>query len=182
MKKYLSALTLGLATAVAGTSAFADNGTISFEGRITSGTCAIEVVNPIDGTIGPVVKMGSVDAAVFTAADVEKNGKAFALRIGDPAKCGLKASDDNVAKVTFNGTPDGNFFAIAPAAGAATGVAIVIKDRTGASLKPGDASADYPVHRTNPTDLTFNAFYRSTAAVVTAGPASADIRFLVSIN
>lgn len=182
MKKHLFKLSLGLAAALAGTSAFANTGTINFEGRITAGTCPIDVINPGDGTAGSVVNMGTVPAVAFTAAGQEKNGHPFALRVVDPGQCGLTGTDD-FAKVTFNGTPDasGDYFAVGNGPDTATGVAIVIKDKAG-PVKPGAESAEYDLHPTLPTDMNFNAYYRSTAATVTPGAASASVQFVVAIN
>lgn len=183
MKKHLSALFLGLTTVLTGTSAFANTGTINFEGMITSSTCPIEVVNPGDGAIGNLVKMGSIDAKRFTAIGQEYSGKAFALRVTDTGTCGMTGVDD-VAKVTFNGNADtsGSYFAVTPTADGARGVVINIKDKTGTSLAPGDASAEYEVIENGVTDMVFNAYYRSTSATVTPGTASADVHFVVAIN
>jgi type 1 fimbria pilin len=81
MKKHLLALSLGLSVALAGTSAFANTGTLNFEGKITSSTCPIEVVNPEDGQVGNQVKMGSIEASRFTASGQEFSGKRFGLRV-----------------------------------------------------------------------------------------------------
>jgi type 1 fimbria pilin len=182
VKKHLIALSIGLTAAFTGTSAFANTGTINFEGKITASTCPIEVINPGDGSTGSLVKMGSLEATRFSGVGQEYNGKQFALRVVDPSKCALPV--DAVAKVAFNGTADasGDYFAVGTTTDSAKGVAIVIKDKTGTALKPGEESAEYDLHATNPTDMTFNAYYRSTAATVTAGAASADIQFVVAIN
>lgn len=183
MIKHVYALTLGLAAALSGTSAFASTGTINFEGQITSNTCPIEVVNPGDGAIGGLVKMGLIEATRFTAVGTELSGKSFALRVTDNGNCGLTGIDD-VAKVTFNGTSDasGKYFAVTPTAEGATGVAIVIKDKTGLPLDPGTQSAAYDLIEDGTTDMIFNAYYRSLTASVGAGTASADVQFVVAIN
>ena len=173
---------MGLALSLFGTSAFATTGTISFEGKITSSTCPIEVVNPGDGSIGNLVRMIEVDASRFTAVDQDRGGKAFSLRLKPGAGCSLDP-DTNTATVTFSGVADGDHYAIRNAdEDAAEGVAIVIKDKTNTPVKNGEASAEYNLSSTDPTDMQFTAFYRSTAAVVKAGPASADIAFVVNIN
>lgn len=183
MKKTASVLGLTVAAALYAASASANTGTINFEGKITSSTCPIEVVNPGDGAVGNLVKMGSVDASRFTSVGQEYSGKRFALRIDDKGSCGLTGVDD-VAKVTFNGTADtsGSYFGVTPTSDGATGVAIVIKDHTGAAVAPGEESAEYPLIKDGITDMVFNAYYRSTAAKVTAGTASADVQFVVAIN
>jgi major type 1 subunit fimbrin (pilin)/fimbrial protein len=182
LKKTLLVLSLGLAAGVAGTSAFANTGTINFEGRITASTCPIEIVNPADGSIGNQVKMGNVEASRFTAVGQEHGGKSFALRVPDNSGCNITPTSK--ASVTFNGTadPSGNYFALTPTADAAKGAVIALKDRTGIPLVPGSSSADYDLNDSGSTDLPFYATYRSTALVVTAGMASADVQFVVDIN
>lgn len=115
MKQTFLALSLGVLSALAGTSAMATTGTINFEGKITSSTCPIEVVNPGDGSVGNLVKMGSIEASRFTAVGQEYSGKSFALRLTDDGNCGLTGTDD-VATVTFNGSADtsGQYFAVTP--------------------------------------------------------------------
>jgi major type 1 subunit fimbrin (pilin)/fimbrial protein len=181
LKVSLFALSLGLAASLAGTSALANTGTLNFEGKITSSTCPIQVVNPEDDTTGSQVKMGSIDAKRFTAPGQEYSGKSFALRIPDRAGCALTGTE---AKVKFNGAADatGKFFAVTPTADGAKNVVIVLKDRTGASIDPGNDSAAYTLNATGRTDMVFNAYYRSTLATVEAGTASADIHFVVDIN
>ena len=182
MKKSLLALSLGLAAGIAGTSAFANTGHINFEGQITASTCPIEIVNPVDGSIGNQVKMGSIDASRFTATGQELSGNSFTLRVKDGAACGIVAG--NKGSVTFNGTPDssGSYFAVTPGADGAKNLAIVLRDKSGASIAPGSASAEYDLNVTGPTDMAFNAYYRSTAASVIAGVASARIDFVVDIR
>lgn len=183
MKKHLLALSLGLSTALTGTSALANTGNINFEGKITSSTCPIEVVNPEDGQIGNLVKMGTIEASRFTATGQEYSGKSFALRVGNSAGCSLNPAD-NKATVTFNGTADttGDYFAVTPTADGAKGVVIVLKDNSGKPIAPGATSAEYDLNDTGTTDMMFNAYYRSTLPAVTAGAASADVQFIVAIN
>ncbi|WP_338523177.1 fimbrial protein [Pseudomonas batumici] len=177
---------LALALSLAGTSAFATTGTINFEGKITSSTCPIEVVNPEDGAIGNQVKMGSVDAGRFTAPGQELKGKSFVLRVKDSSGCG---SSTDEAVVTFNGTadPSGKYFSVGPDSDSsvAKGVAISIRDKSGNSIDPGSDSVPYDLNVTGPTDMLFNAYYRRIAAAggtVEAGTASADVQFVVAIN
>ncbi|AAZ35123.1 fimbrial protein [Pseudomonas savastanoi pv. phaseolicola] len=185
MNKMLSVLGLALATTLTGTVASANSGTIRFEGKITSTTCPIEVVNPGDGSTGNLVNMGSIEASRFTGIDQELSGKSFALRVNDNGgNCGLASGNPNAAKVTFTGDADtsGDYFGVTPTADGAKGVAIVIKDQTGVSIKPGDTSAPYTLVEGGVTDMVFNAYYRSTEANVEAGAASADVQFVVAIN
>ncbi|CAI8722795.1 fimbrial protein [Pseudomonas sp. IT-P4] len=182
MKKPLLALALGLSAGLAGTSAFATTGTIFFEGKITANTCPIDIVNPGDGSVGNVVRMGDLEASRFTGTGQELAEWRFVLRVKDGASCGLTPTSK--ANVTFNGTPDptGSYFAVTPTADGAKGVVIVLKDKTGNPVAPGAASNDYALNDTGPTDMEFKAYYRSTAATVSAGVASADVQFVVAIN
>lgn len=183
MKNTLVALSLGLGAALAGTSAFANTGTINFEGKITASTCPIEVINPGDGSVGSVVKMGSVDASRFQTVGDEHAGKSFALRLTDNGNCGLVGND--VAKVTFNGRTDtvtGQYFGLIPGSSSAQGVAISIRDKSGNSIAPGSESVEYDLIQNGTTDMLFDAFYRSIASSVTAGAASTDVQFIVAIN
>ena len=181
LKHSFIALTFGLAASLAGTSAFANTGTINFEGAITGGTCPIEIVNPGDGSIGGLVRMVSVDASSFTGVDQEYGGKGFSLRIKDGAECGV-AVGGGKGTVTFNGTADGaDYFAVRTTSDAAKGVAIAIRDSSGNAIGPGVASVEYPIAETGPSEMRFDAYYHSTQASVTKGVASADISFLVTI-
>lgn len=184
MKKSLLALSLGLAASLAGTHAFANPGLINFEGMITNSTCPIDVVNPGDGSIGNLVKMVGVEASRFTAVGQELGGKGFVLRVKGGSGCVLDPINPNVAKVTFTGPTDisGSYFAVTPTADGAKGVAIALRDGKGALLSSGVASAEYPINADRPTDLRFNASYRSILPTVIAGAASADIQFSVAVN
>ena len=62
--------------------------------------------------------------------------------------------------------------------GGAEGVAHQVADpRGGGGGGAGDDLIDGGV-----TDMLFDAYYRSTAASVTAGVASADVQFVVAVN
>jgi len=183
MKQHLLALSLGLSAALAGTLAHANTGKINFEGMIKNSTCPIEVVNPEDGSPGNQVKMGTVEATRFKNIGEEFRGKSFGLRVTAGTGCGFDPTD-NTAIVTFNGTGDGSgdYFAVGDTPDDAKGVSISLRDRTGKSIKPGAASAEYDLNDTGTTDMIFNAYYRATAIPVTAGAASADVHFIVAIN
>lgn len=183
MKKALLVLSLGLAAGLSGTSAFANPATINFEGMITNSTCPIDVINPGDDTIGNIVKMVGVEASRFTAAGQELGGKGFILRVKGGSGCVLDPINSNVAKVTFTGTAAGtDYFAVTPTADGAKGVAIALRDNAGTLLRSGVESAAYPLNADRPTDLRFNATYRSILPAVSAGAASADIQFNVAVN
>lgn len=184
MKKSLLALSLGVAASLAGASAFANPGVISFEGMITNSTCPIDVVNPGDGSIGNLVKMVGVEASRFTATGQEYGGKPFVLRVKGGSGCVLDPTNPNVAKVTFTGVTDvsGDYYAVTPTADGAKGVAIALRDGTGKLLASGQESDAYPLNADRPTDLRFGATYRSILPAVVAGVASADIQFSVAVN
>ncbi|WEL56976.1 fimbrial protein [Pseudomonas kermanshahensis] len=178
MKRKLIALPLGLFAGLMGSSAFASS--VFFEGSITAETCPIEIVNPGDGSVDNRVAMGDVPLGSFGGvAGTEVRGATFAVRVPDKGSCGVT---ENNANVTFNGDADGSgsYFKVNPVSGAATGVSIVIRDSSKASVAPGGTSVDYPLNANGPTDLKFDAYYRSTAATVTAGPASAHVRYSVA--
>jgi len=178
MKSKLIALPLGLFASLIGSSAFANS--VFFEGSITSETCPIEIVNPGDGSVDNRVAMGDVPMGRFGGtAGTEVRGATFAVRVPDKGSCGV--TEDN-ANVTFNGDADGSgdYFKVDPVVGAATGVSIAIRDSSNKSIAPGGTSVDYALNPTGPTDLKFDAYYRSTATVVTPGPASAHVRYSVA--
>jgi type 1 fimbria pilin len=179
VKKSLLALSLGLAASLAGASAYANTGNILFEGKITASTCPIQIVNPDDDAIGNHVNMGTVDVSSFTAIGDEMPGKGFVMRIRGDGGCTITPGQK--ATVTFNGSQAGTdpYFALRPAG--ATGVAISLKENGGVNLAPGVASSEYPLTVGAANDIRFDAFYRKTAATVTAGSASADILFVVDI-
>ncbi|MFG0841002.1 fimbrial protein, partial [Pseudomonas sp. FYR_5] len=149
-----------------------------FEGRITPETCPIEIVNPGDGNVSDRVAMGEIPMGRFPAANVEVRGASFNIRVPDKTVCGI--SEDN-AFVKFDGAADasGDYFSIGTSAGTAENISIVIRDSSKASIKPGGTSVDYPLNATGPTDLRFDAYYRSTASTVTHGLASAQVRYTV---
>jgi type 1 fimbria pilin len=184
MKNSLLALPLGLLLGLGATSAFATTGTINFQGKITAVTCGIEIVDPVTGAPGTgAVNMGSIEASRFTATGQEYGGKGFALRV-TPGVGGCTIAPGDTAKVTFTGTadPSGDYYAFKPTNDAAKGVVAVIKDKSGTNVVNGSESAEYALSETDPTDMRFDVYYRSTAAIVTPGPAEADVAFVVALN
>ena len=179
---FRSALPLGLLVALAGTSAFANTGTLNFTGSIIANTCPIEVVNPGSGAVGNTVQLGAVSAADFTSTGDEAGGRGFQLRVTPGAGCDLVGNKN--AEVTFRSVNDNAdpLYALNPIAGAATGVAVAIKDHTGKLVNNSEASDPIPLNENTPTLLQFPALYKATAATVTAGPANADVNFTVAIN
>jgi len=177
MKKSIATLSLGLLAGLAGNAAFASTGSIKFEGTITPETCPIEIVNPGDGAVDDRVGMGDIPVGRFTGANMEVRGASFDIRVPDKAICGI--TEDN-AYVQFDGAADGNYFRIDTDSGAARNVAIVIKDATDTSITPGGTSADYRLNAAGPTNLRFDAYYRSTTSTVIPGRASATVQYTVA--
>lgn len=177
MKKKLIALPFGLLASLIGSSAFA-NASVFFEGTITAETCPIEIVNPGDGSPGNRIAMGDVPLSKFSAVGDEVRGASFAVRVPDKASCGGGADNANV---TYNGAadPSGSYFRIDPSTGAATGVAIAIRDVNKTSIAPGGTSVDYVLADNGPTDMRFDVYYRSIENTITAGPASAQVNYTV---
>lgn len=183
MKLFSLTLPLGLALSFAVNSAFATTGTINFAGKITSATCPIEIVNPETGVVGNLVPMGEVDVSAFTSVGAQGGGRGFQMRITPGSSCVMDPAKLN-ATVTFTSVQGGggDHYGVKPVLGAAKGVAVAIKDLSGALIPSGSTSAIYPLSETDPTLMYFVASYISTQAVVSAGPADADVSFSVTIN
>lgn len=183
MKTSLFALPLGLALGLAATSAFAADGRINFTGKINSATCAIEIVNPENGSVGNLVSLGWVDSSAFKGVDTVAGERAFQMRVTPGTACVLDPAKLN-ATVTFNSVygGGGDHYGLKPTGSPATGIAVAIKDMTGSFIKNGDKSAIYKLDETKPTLMDFTAMYIATAATVTAGPADSDVEFTLSIN
>ena len=178
---------LAAALLLAGTSAFANTGTINFNGKINGSTCPIEIVNPDSGAVGNLVQMGAPRVADFPNLGAEAGGRSFSMRVPGGAACGIDPENPNTASVTFTGVQggagaDGSLYAIKTVGGAATGVAVALKDRSGNPVKNGEASAAYPLNAVGATEMFFTAVYKSTAPAVTPGAADADVSFVVKIN
>ncbi|MBC3500399.1 type 1 fimbrial protein [Pseudomonas sp. SWRI59] len=180
MKKSLLALSLGLLSATAMNTAFANTGIINFEGSITADTCPITIIDPGNGASNSV-DMGSVPAASFTAANQERVGKRFNVVIPDQQEC---KGTSNEANVLFAGSADssGSYFAIKSGANAADNIAIAIRDSNSNLLVPGTQSADMPLAASGDTVIPFYAYYRSIGFPVDAGEANADVNFTVTIK
>jgi len=184
MKRYLLALPL----LALGAPAMANTGIINFAGSIKAGTCPIEIKDPAGGTNGEV-KMGEALAGNFSQAGIEANHRAFTIAVADASQCaGWDSSGGatNVANVRFTGmqggADNGKLFAIKDGASAATGLALGLRDKDKKQVGHGELSGDYPLNSGGPSDLTFEAFYKSTAASVVAGAADADVQLELVIN
>jgi type 1 fimbria pilin len=183
MKRYLLALPL----LALGAPALANTGIINFTGSIKAGTCPIEIRDPAGGIDGEV-KMGQALAGNFSQAGIESNHRSFTIEVADASQCaGWDSSGNaNVAKVRFTGMhggdDNGNLFALKTGSGNATGLALGLRDKDKNPVGHGELSGDYPLNSSGQNDLTFTAFYKSTAAPVTAGTADADVTLELIIN
>ncbi|HWW05416.1 MAG TPA: fimbrial protein [Collimonas sp.] len=170
-----------VAVAVAGLlsqAAFADGGTVIFNGNITDSPCSIS-----SGSTSQVVQLGSISKAALNGAAAKKSTPAkFNILLTD---CGSTAKG---ATVTFTGTTDATVTddlridnAGQVGVTAATGVAIELGDSAGTKIPVGKASAAY-VLGLGDNPLAFQAAYVSTGDTVTAGPANATAQFVVAYN
>ncbi|UVL79955.1 type 1 fimbrial protein [Pseudomonas putida] len=184
MKKALLALALGITSSTT-FAATVGTGSIHFYGRIDSGTCPIEIIDPVTGNpeSGNRILMGNVDASQFTGNGSEAAARSFGMRITPGGGCAVKTGD--VANVTFTGAfggagTGGVLYALEP--GSASNLALTLKDNTGAAIPNGSVSRDYPLDENNPTTMLFSAAYKQSAATaVTAGPANTSVQFVVDI-
>lgn len=183
MKTSFYALPLGLALSLAATSAFAADGRINFTGKINSATCPIQIINPETGEVSNEVSLGWVDTSDFKGVNTTAGERAFQMRLTPSTTCALDPTKLN-ATFTFNSVygGGGDHYGLKPTGNPATGVAVAIKDLSGAFIKNGDKSAVYKLDEKEPTLMDFTAMYIATAPSVTAGPADADVEFTLEIN
>lgn len=180
-KLTLSGLAAALALAGAAQFAQAADGEISFEGTIVNSTCAIEIGDSTGGTKG-VVKLGDeVPVRSLAQAGDIAGGGAFSLLVDstDPG-CDISGKAATVTFLPITGAAGaaGQWLGLEPVAGAATNVAIQLRDRTGTELAFSEPSAEY-ADLTQP--LRFTANYIATGAA-TPGPANGKAQFTVSIQ
>lgn len=184
MKKALLALALGITSSTT-FAATVGTGSIHFYGRIDSGTCPIEIIDPVTGNpeSGNRILMGSVDASQFTGEGSEAAERSFGMRITPGGGCSVNAGD--VATVTFNGAfgdagTNGELYRLQ--SGGATNLALILKDDTGVPIANGSTSKEYALDLIKPTVMLFSAAYKqSTIAAVTAGAANTSVGFVVDI-
>ncbi|MFK3770994.1 fimbrial protein [Pseudomonas sp. NPDC089406] len=175
----------GLAAAVAlmGAAQFAQaaDGEISFEGSIVNSTCAIEVGNGTGGAKG-VVKLGDeVPVSSLAKAGDVAGGGSFTLQVNDTDPgCDItgKAATVTFLPITGSAGAAGQWLALEPVAGAASNVAVQLRDFSGTELPISEPSAEY-ANLSQP--LRFTANYIATGAA-TPGPANAKAQFTVNIQ
>ncbi|MDD1014981.1 fimbrial protein [Pseudomonas rubra] len=159
----------------------AADGEISFEGFIVNSTCAIEIGDSAGGVRG-VVKLGDeVPTSSLSSAGMVAGGGYFNLQVNssDPG-CDVSGKSATVTFLPVSGSvgPSGQWLALENVAGAATNVAVQLRDRRGIELPMSEASEEY-VDLTQPMRFTANYIATGTA---TPGPANAKALFTVNIQ
>lgn len=180
MKKILTLLGLGLS--IASGAVQANTGSINFHGQINAGTCPIEIIDPQTGLPMNRVFLGNVPISQFEAVGSEAAVRMFSMRITPTATCDTTGK---TASVVFSGAygaagTGGTLYALQP--GSVSSLALAIKDDTNALVNNGSKSKDYTLDDSDPTDMLFSAMYKAVAIPVTAGPATTDINFVVTLN
>lgn len=180
-KTTFTALFAAMAMAGMAHVAQAADGEISFEGTIVNSTCAIEIGSGTGGAKG-VVKLGDdVPVTSLAKAGDIAGGGAFTLQVdsSDPG-CDVtgKAATVTFLPITGSAGASGQWLALEPVAGAASNVAVQLRDFSGNELALSEPSADY-ADLSNP--LRFTANYIATGAA-TPGPANAKAQFTVNIQ
>lgn len=179
MKKLLT--TAALAMSLSST-AFANSGDIEFYGKITSGTCSIEIVDPIGGGNMDRISMGNVANGRFTAIGSEGDLRPFAMRVTPGAACDTSSNKGYVTFKDAFGSAGAAGELHALQAGGATNLGLAIKDSTNTLIANGTESKAYDLDATNPTDMRFYAAYRATAIPVTAGAANTAVSFVFDLK
>lgn len=182
MKK--SVLVKFAALAVAGAmsqGAFAAvDGTINFNGEITTDACSI---SPNSQNL--TVQLGKVASKWFETAGKVEIGKK-----STPAKfsidlLGCDTTTIKNAKVRFDGAADADVKTALRVGsgevtgGFASGVAIELGDSSGTKINLGEQSKDYALS-TGDNSLKFQAAYVATKDKVTVGPANAVAQFTIA--
>ncbi|NIE73830.1 type 1 fimbrial protein [Pantoea sp. Tr-811] len=178
MKKIL--LPLVLAMASSSVMAADENGRITFRGYISAGgTCPIEVVDPGLG-VQPWVFLGNYATKAFPTVGTETKEVAFGLRVTPDASCVIAPGTEATVKFdALAGVEGTDMYALNR--GGATGLGLLIKDDTGATIDPNTESKKYALAENTPTEMRFFANYKSSAATVGAGMAEADVNFVVAL-
>lgn len=151
-----------------------DGGKITFEGKVTSGACAIK-----SGDTAKIVTLDTVKADTFTAADQLANAK-------KPFDITLENCNTDTIKtvqVTFNGqTVEGKPGVLANTAGvgSAQNVGLQIFNSDGSALNIGDLSSKIAL--TGTTTIPLSVDYKSTGAKVTAGSVQSAANFTLTYN
>lgn len=160
--------------------ASAADGEINFTGSVKTSTCAISVGDTSGGVPGEAFIGDVATRALAKAGDIAGGGR-FSLIIDSSSPgCDLTAKAASVTFVGLSGAegPSAQWLAVEKVAGAATNVAIQIRDVKGNEVRLNEATADY---LTPAQPLAFTANYIATGAA-TAGPATGKASFTVDIH
>lgn len=175
MKKQFQALSL-LAVICAATvsTANAADGTINFVGEIIDSACTVS-----PASASQTVTLGTVSNKAFSAAGDTAAATPFQI---DLTSCPATVTS---AAVKFDGATsqgDNSALTLNPDAGAATGVAIQLRNEDNSVLPLFTNSQSISLVEDATNTLNFKAAYVATAATVTAGPANGVATFSVIYN
>ncbi|CDH03125.1 fimbrial protein [Xenorhabdus bovienii] len=166
LKLFIAAIISGSMAA----SAFAADGRIDFNGRITKATCTV------DASTADPVNLPEVGATALAGKGKTGGDTLFSINLKD---CGIVGGSANV-QVKFDGVKDridGNLLKINSESGGATGVGIGIYEKNGSTLiNMGELSKSTPVTK-DVTKLEFKAKYVATGETVTPGTVKASTDF-----
>lgn len=176
MKKNIIVIALSVAAGLSASNVFASAGTVNFTGEILDAACTVDVASQ-----NQTVALGSYNKSEFADTGDVTAAKKFTIVLKD---CPSAVAD---AHVRFDGTPettDSTLLAIdSTVSGAATNVAINLMSADMVQLPlHGENGYNYVLSSTEDNDLDFYAQYKSTAAVVTPGPANSVANFSVIYN
>lgn len=150
------------ATTVAG-------GSVTINGEITAGACAIS-----SDDSNKIVTLDTVPSSKFTAAGQAANTKKqFTITLVDCDTDSAKSVD-----LTFKGMQDADvasLLANTAGAGGAKNVGVQLYNQDGSVLPVNTGTASFPINTTVP--MMFAADYVATAAAVTAGRVEAVANF-----
>lgn len=175
MKKQVYGLTLlTFMSASIALKANAADGTINFVGEIIDSACTVSTASA-----NQTVTLGTVSNKAFSGAGDTADATAFQIQLDS---CPATVSS---ASVKFDGTAvegNSNALALTPDNGAATGVAVQLRNEDNSVLPLFTESKSITLAQNATNTLNFNAAYVATAATVTAGPANAVATFSVVYN
>lgn len=178
MKKFsLKPLCAAVILGAGSEAAMAADGEINFTGSVSENTCSVTVQDVNGGTAG-TVGLGTVPVTSLAKANDIAGGGAFLLTIDTTGtKCSVSGKKAIVRFQSLSGSAgsSGQWIGITPDTGAATNVAVQIKDNLGKDVQLGMSSSDY-LDLTQPLRFTTNYIATGTA---TAGPANAKASFTV---
>ncbi len=174
MKKFsLKPLCAAVILGAGSEAAMAADGEINFTGKITDNTCAV-TVNDLNSGAGNTVNLGDVSTKSLDKANAVAGGGGFTLAITGCDLTQLKTASVRLQSMSGTAGPNGQWIGINTGSGAATNVAVQIKDFSDKDVQLGMASTPYDV--TQPLRFTTN--YIATG-VATPGTVNAKASFTV---